>query len=151
MKASAGILLFKRELTGLHFFLVHPGGPYWKNKDEGAWSIPKGELLAGEDPLQRAKTEFEEETGQAIDGAFTPLSPIKQKGGKMVFAWALEGDIDTTSLSSNTFELEWPPKSGRMMQVPEVDRWEWFAYEEAVRKINPAQVPFLTEAAGLLK
>ena len=145
MKASAGILLFKRDQADVCFFLVHPGGPFWKNKDIGAWSIPKGELSAGEEPLQRARTEFEEETGHAIDGRFIPLSPIRQKGGKVVHAWALESDIEVTLLSSNTFDLEWPPKSGKMIRVPEVDRWEWFAYEEAKQRINPAQAPFLTE------
>ncbi|GAB3424729.1 NUDIX domain-containing protein [Niabella aquatica] len=148
MKASAGILLFKRDHAGIYFFLVHPGGPFWKNKDIGAWSIPKGELLIDEDPLERAKTEFKEETGQAIEGAFTSLSTIKQKGGKIVLAWALKGDIDTSTLSSNSFDLTWPPRSGKIIRVPEIDRWEWFTYEEAKRRINPAQVPFLTEVVA---
>ncbi|ANH81736.1 NUDIX hydrolase [Niabella ginsenosidivorans] len=150
MKASAGILLYRKQSTGIHFFLVHPGGPFWKNKDAGAWSIPKGELAADEDPLERAKLEFEEETGHPVTGRFVPLTPVKQKAGKLVFAWAVEGDIDTTALSSNTFNLQWPPGSGKIIQAPEVDRWEWFGYEEAKRRINPAQVSFIEQAAILI-
>ncbi|WP_223713724.1 NUDIX hydrolase [Niabella beijingensis] len=149
MKTSAGILLFKKNKNDLLFFLVHPGGPFWKNKDRGAWSIPKGELAAGEDPLERACTEFREETGQAVHGIFLPLSPVQQKGGKRIIAWALEGDIDTTALSSNSFTLEWPPRSGSMIAVPEVDRWEWFSGDEAQQRINPAQVPLLNEVQAL--
>lgn len=138
--------MYKKEGNDTCFFLVHPGGPFWKNKDLGAWSIPKGELLPDEDPLTRARTEFEEETGTPVGGRFHPLSPVKQKGGKTVYAWAVMGNISLAGLSSNTIPLEWPPRSGKTIQVPEVDRWEWFGSEEAKRRINPAQVPFILEA-----
>lgn len=150
MKTSAGILLFKKENNSLYYFLVHPGGPFWKNKDLGAWSIPKGEILADENPLQRALTEFEEETGKTIDGKFIELSPIKQKGGKTVYAWALESDLDTADLYSNTFPLEWPPRSGKIMEVPEVDQWQWFPSEEAQKRINTAQKDFITELENII-
>jgi len=145
MKISAGILLYKKGENDIYFFLVHPGGPFWKNKDLGAWSIPKGELLPDEDPLTRARTEFEEETGTPVNGHFQPLTPVKQKGGKTVYAWAVMGNIALTGLSSNTIPLEWPPGSGKMIQVPEVDRWEWFASEEAKQRINPAQAALILE------
>ncbi|MCF3108797.1 NUDIX domain-containing protein [Niabella sp. CC-SYL272] len=151
MKASAGILLYKKEEQDLYFFLVHPGGPFWKNKDLGAWSIPKGELLANEAPLTRARIEFEEETGQAINGTFLPLTSIKQKGGKTVMAWAVSGDIDPAVLHSNSFLLEWPPRSGRKTEIPEVDQWAWFTSEEAKRRINPAQVAFILEIIALVR
>lgn len=151
MKKSAGLLLFKKSKEGLLYFLVHPGGPFWKNKDLGSWSIPKGEVSDDEDALERAKIEFQEETGQEIAGEFIPLSAIQQKGGKIVYAWAVEGDVDLSSLSSNTFDLEWPPKSGKILQVPEVDQWEWFTLNEAKSKINPAQVSFLLEVQKLLE
>lgn len=151
MKKSAGLLLFKKSKEGLLYFLVHPGGPFWKNKDLGSWSIPKGEMSDDEDALERAKIEFHEETGQEIAGEFIPLSAIQQKGGKIVYAWAVEGDIDLSSLSSNTFDLEWPPKSGKILQVPEVDQWEWFTLNESKSKINPAQVSFLLEVQKLLE
>jgi len=150
MKTSAGILLFKKEKNSLYYFLVHPGGPFWKNKDLGAWSIPKGEILADENPLQRALIEFEEETGKTIDGKFIELSPIKQKGGKTVYAWALESDLDTADLYSNTFPLEWPPRSGKIMEVPEVDQWQWFPSEEAQQRINTAQKDFITELENII-
>ncbi|EFK34601.1 Predicted NTP pyrophosphohydrolase [Chryseobacterium gleum] len=150
MKTSAGILLFKKEKNSLYYFLVHPGGPFWKNKDLGAWSIPKGEILADENPLQRALIEFEEETGKTIDGKFIELSPIKQKGGKTVYAWALESDLDTADLYSNTFPLEWPPRSGKIMEVPEVDQWQWFPSEEAQQRINTAQKNFITELENII-
>ncbi|WP_228377367.1 NUDIX hydrolase [Chryseobacterium indologenes] len=149
MKTSAGIVLFKRENNEFHYFLVHPGGPFWKNKDLGAWSIPKGEILPDEDPLSRALIEFEEETGTTITGEFIKLTPIKQKGGKIVYAWAVEGNIDPSILYSNTFPLEWPPKSGKTIDVPEVDQWEWFTAEEALKKINSAQAAFITETESL--
>lgn len=150
MKTSAGILLFKKEKNSIYYFLVHPGGPFWKNKDLGAWSIPKGEILTDENPLERALTEFEEETGKTIDGKFIELSPIKQKGGKTVYAWALESDLDTADLYSNTFPLEWPPKSGKIMEVPEVDQWQWFPSEEAQQRINTAQKDFITELENIV-
>ncbi|KYH07188.1 MULTISPECIES: NUDIX hydrolase [Chryseobacterium] len=151
MKTSSGILLFKKEKDSLYYFLVHPGGPFWRNKDSGAWSIPKGEILPDEDPLVRALTEFKEETGKAAEGQFIELSPIRQKGGKTVYAWALEGDIDTSGLYSNSFPLEWPPKSGKIIEIPEVDQWEWFASEEAQKRINPAQKDLITELESILK
>ncbi|GEJ44443.1 NUDIX domain-containing protein [Chryseobacterium sp. ON_d1] len=151
MKTSAGILLFKKEKDSLYYFLVHPGGPFWKNKDLGSWSIPKGEILPDENPLDRALKEFKEETGKTIDGAFIELSPIQQKGGKTVYAWALDSDLETSDLYSNTFPLEWPPKSGKIMKVPEVDRWEWFSSEDAQRHINEAQKDFITQLEIIVK
>lgn len=151
MKTSAGILLFKKEKDNLYYFLVHPGGPFWKNKDLGSWSIPKGEILPDENPLDRALKEFKEETGKTIDGAFIELSPIQQKGGKTVYAWALDSDLETSDLYSNTFPLEWPPKSGKIMKVPEVDRWEWFSSEDAQRHINEAQKDFITQLEIIVK
>lgn len=151
MKVSAGILLFKKEKDSLYCFLIHPGGPFWKNKNLGAWSIPKGELLPDENPLERALIEFKEETGQSIEGEFIKLSPIKQKGGKTVYAWAVEADIDTSVLYSNTFSMEWPPNSGKITEIPEVDQWEWFPLEEALQRINTAQKDFITELENILK
>ncbi|MBO9691058.1 NUDIX domain-containing protein [Chryseobacterium sp.] len=151
MKTSAGILLFKKEKDSLYYFLVHPGGPFWKNKDLGSWSIPKGEILPDENPLDRALKEFKEETGKTIDGAFIELSPIQQKGGKTVYAWALDSDLETSDLYSNTFPLEWPPKSGKIMKVPEVDRWEWFSSEDAQRHINEAQKDFIIQLEIIVK
>lgn len=151
MKASAGILLFKKEKEGLHYFLVHPGGPFWKNKDLGAWSIPKGEIMAEENPLNRALIEFKEETGTTIKGEFIELSPVKQKGGKTVYAWALEEDIDISGLHSNTLEIEWPPRSGKTVEIPEVDQWEWFSSEEAQKRINSAQAALITELEKMIK
>lgn len=144
-KQSAGILLYRTKENELQVFLVHPGGPFWKNKDEGAWTIPKGELDEQEDALSAARREFEEETGKAIDGHFIQLNPIKQKSGKTVQAWAIEGDIDENSIVSNTFSLEWPPKSGKMINVPEIDKAAWFDTETAKQKINPAQAAFIDE------
>ena len=132
------------------FFLVHPGGPFWKNKNLGAWSIPKGEFAEGEDPLAAARREFEEETGQKIDGDFIPLKSIKLKSGKIVYAWAIEKDIDPTVLLSNTIQVEWPPKSGKKIEIPEVDRGEWFSFNVAKEKINPAQVDLLNQLIDLL-
>ncbi len=149
-KQSAGILLYRKTLTGNEFFLVHPGGPFFKNKDDGAWSIPKGEFTDDEEALTAAKREFEEETGSAIDGKFIPLNPVKSKSGKTVHAWAVEGGIDADAVKSNTFTIEWPPKSGKMQAFPEVDRAGWFGFDEAVQKINAGQVGFLDEAATLL-
>lgn len=150
MKKSAGLLLFKRKEGKLCYFLVHPGGPFWKNKDEGAWSVPKGEPEGEEELLQRAIIEFEEETGQSVTGEFIELKPVKQKGGKMVYAWALEQDIETSGLKSNTIMIDWPPRSGKKMEIPEVDRWEWFGAEEACKKINPAQAEFIVQLEKLL-
>jgi predicted NUDIX family NTP pyrophosphohydrolase len=144
-KQSAGILLYRRVSGVLQVFLVHPGGPFYRNKDNGSWTIPKGEFSEGEAPLTAAKREFEEETGQAITGKFTQLSPIKQKGGKIVHAWAVEGDIDHITIKSNYFEIEWPPRSGKQQSFPEVDRAGWFDADAAKVKINPAQVGFIEE------
>ena len=142
-KLSAGLLLFRRAAAGLNVFLVHPGGPFWAKKDLGAWSIPKGEIEAGEDPLAAARREFTEETGFTVDGAFIALGELKQPSGKIVVAWALEQDLDPASLRSNTFELEWPPKSGRMQEFPEVDSGAWFPLPEAREKILPGQWGFI--------
>jgi len=138
-KQSAGILLYRKSKSELQVFLVHPGGPFFKNKDSGAWSIPKGEFLDDEDALTAAKREFEEETGQAIDGSFVKLEPVRLKSGKIVHAWAVEGDIDHETIYSNSFEMEWPPKSGKNQSFPEIDRAGWFGEDEARMKINSAQ------------
>lgn len=150
MKTSAGILLFKKEKEKLFYFLVHPGGPFWKNKDLGAWSVPKGEASEDENLLERALTEFYEETGRRISGKFIELKPVKQKAGKTVFAWALESDLETEDLYSNTISITWPPKSGKTLEIPEVDLWEWFGSEEAKKKINPAQCDFIIQLEEIL-
>jgi predicted NUDIX family NTP pyrophosphohydrolase len=141
---SAGVLLFRRH-DALEVLLVHPGGPFWRNKDQGAWSIPKGECEPGEDPRLRALIEFAEETGTALDPSteLRELGTVKQRGGKTVVAFAAEGDLDAAAITSNAFELEWPPRSGRMQTFPEVDRAAWFGLDEARRKINPAQAELL--------
>jgi predicted NUDIX family NTP pyrophosphohydrolase len=132
-------------------FLVHPGGPLWKNRDAGAWSIPKGEFSRDEDALAAARREFEEETGQRVDGRFVALSPVRQRGGKVVHAWALEADLALEGLVSNTFTAEWPPRSGRMQSFPEVDRYGWFPIDEARIRINEGQRPLLDEVAALAR
>lgn len=142
-KQSAGILAFRIRGDSLQVFLVHPGGPFWKNKDVGAWSIPKGEFSDDENPLTAAKREFAEETGKTITGNFMALKPVKLKSGKMVYAWAVEADIDENNIQSNTFELEWPPNSGNMIQVPEIDKAGWFDLTTAKEKLNPAQTAWL--------
>jgi predicted NUDIX family NTP pyrophosphohydrolase len=140
---SAGLLMFRRKNTAVEFLLVHPGGPFWKNKDDGAWSIPKGEAQPDEDLLSRARIEFKEELGIEPVGDFIPLGSIKQKGGKAVHAWAFEGDLPHNfQLKSNTFEIEFPPRSGKFKEFPEIDRAEFFVEEIARRKINPAQLSF---------
>ena len=150
-KVSAGLLLFRRSGTSLEVLLVHPGGPFFSKRDEGAWSIPKGEALPGEDLLTRAKIEFQEELGIPATGRFLPLGWITRKGGKTVHAWAVEGDLPADfRLASNTFELEWPPHSGRRQMFPEVDRAEFFSGETARRKINAAQVELLERLTRLL-
>ncbi len=147
LKRSAGLLMYRRSRGTLEVLLVHPGGPFWKKKDVGSWSIPKGEYEAGEEPLAAATREFQEETGLVAEGPYTPLTPIRQQGGKLVQAWAFEGDCDAESLKSTTFSLEWPPGSGRHREFPEVDRAGWFSLGEARRKILPAQADLLDELA----
>jgi predicted NUDIX family NTP pyrophosphohydrolase len=135
--------MFRRRNSEVEVFLVHPGGPLWSKKDLGAWSIPKGEYLDREEPLQVAKREFEEETGFAPQGSFIALGDLKQLGGKIVTAWAFEGDCDPDKLRSNTFMLEWPPRSGRQIEVPEVDRGGWYSIEDGRRRLLPGQQAFL--------
>jgi predicted NUDIX family NTP pyrophosphohydrolase len=150
MRKSAGILLYRISDEATEYFLVHPGGPFWKNKDTGAWSVPKGEFEDDEDPLKAAQREFEEETGVAITGKFIALKPVKQKSGKMVYTWACEGNIDHNIIRSNTFPIEWPPRSGKFIEIPEVDKGGWFIYDEAKLKLIPGQVPILDELHQLL-
>ena len=144
-KKSAGLLMYRRQEGHFQVFLVHPGGPEWVRRDAGAWSIPKGEYQPDEDPLSAATREFEEETSFTASGPFTELTPVKQPGGKVVAAWAFEGDCDATQVKSNTFSMEWPPRSGRQQTFPEVDRAAWFDLEEAKQKILKGQVPLLAE------
>ena len=150
-RTSAGILMYRRRGSELEVLLVHPGGPFWRNKDEGVWSIPKGEAAEGEDLLEAARREFEEETGFTPDGSFIPLAPVRQKSGKTVHAWAVERDLDPETIRSNTFTLEWPPKSGKHVEFPEVDRAAFFDLETAGKKINPAQSALLTELESALR
>jgi predicted NUDIX family NTP pyrophosphohydrolase len=144
-KESDGILMYRRRNSILQVFLVHPGGPLWRKKDLGVWSIPKGEPGPEEDPLSVARREFQEETGFVVSGDFIPLSPVKQPGGKVVHAWALEGDFEPEAIRSNTFKMEWPPRSGMQREYPEVDRAAWFGIEEAKSKINRGQTGLLEE------
>jgi len=141
-KRSAGILLFRFNNAALEVLLVHPGGPYWVDKDAGAWSIPKGEYSEGEDALAAAKREFAEETGVKVEGEFLPLGDVKQAGGKIVQAWALEGDLDPSLIRSNTFTLEWPPRSGSVREFPEVDSAKWFLMPVARQKLLFGQREF---------
>ena len=147
-KQAAGIIVYRTGNKKPEIFLCHPGGPFFKNKDLGVWQFPKGEFENDEEPIAAAKREFKEETGQEINGEFISLAPVRYKNGKMIYAWAVKGEVDAGSVTSNTFSLEWPPKSGKYMDVPEMDRAEWFAFEEARKKILPALVPFLDELAG---
>jgi predicted NUDIX family NTP pyrophosphohydrolase len=148
-QTSAGLLMFRVRGGAPEVFLVHPGGPLWAAKDEGAWSIPKGVVQPGEDTLAAARREFEEETGFPAEGTFRPLTPLRQPSGKVIHAWALEGDAEPAQLRSNLFSLEWPPKSGRQQSFPEVDRAGWFPLAEAHRKIIPGQRGFLAELAAV--
>jgi predicted NUDIX family NTP pyrophosphohydrolase len=157
-KVSAGLLLYRKRDDTLEVLLVHPGGPFFRNKDAGAWTIPKGEIAEGEDPFTRAIVEFKEELGCEPHGRCEPqgryadLGSVKQKGGKTVHAWAFKGDLpDDFNLASNTFVMEWPPRSGKTQSFPEIDRAEFFSIEEAKRKINPAQVAFLDRLSEALK
>ena len=144
-KRTAGILLFREAPGGLEVLLVHPGGPFWRNKDEAAWTIPKGMVDDGEDPFDAAKREFREETGGSPDGEAIALEPLRQPSGKIIHAWALRGQFDLATLTSNTFLMEWPPGSGRQREFPEVDRAGWFSMEEAGRKILRGQAPLLRD------
>jgi len=144
-KQSAGILLYRIKNKKPEVFLCHPGGPFYKNKDTAVWTIPKGEFDHSEEPLVAAKREFQEETGQEVTGDLRPLRPVKYKNGKIVYAWAVEGEIDAGAMRSNLFPLEWPPRSGKYIQVPEVDRGEWFSIEMAKQKIIPSLSPLLSE------
>lgn len=146
-KQSAGLLLYRRNRDGIEVFLVHPGGPFWSKKDLGAWSIPKGEYKDDEEPLTAAKREFFEETGFTVDGVFISLGSIRQTGGKIVSVWALEGNCDPEKLVSNFCQMEWPPRSGRMIEIPEVDRGGWFLLSEAKARILPSQSPMLMRLA----
>jgi predicted NUDIX family NTP pyrophosphohydrolase len=150
-RRSAGILLYRRGPDGLTVLLAHPGGPLWATRDEGVWTVPKGEIEGGEDPWDVARREFEEETGhQPPSGPAIDLGEITQKGGKVVVAWALEGDLDPAAASSNTFPLQWPPRSGRWITVPEIDRVDWFAPDEARRRLKDTQIPFVDRLIGVL-
>jgi predicted NUDIX family NTP pyrophosphohydrolase len=149
MKRSAGLLLYRRKAKLFEFFLVHPGGPFWKNKDDGAWTIPKGMIEPDEDPLLAARREFAEETGFEIDGDFVELGSFRQPGGKQVLVWAVAGDCDPVKLASNAFEMEWPPRSGRKQSFPEVDRGGWFTLAEADAKMLIGQRPILERFVAL--
>jgi predicted NUDIX family NTP pyrophosphohydrolase len=149
-KRSAGLLLFREVAGEIEVFLVHPGGPFWAKKDDGAWSIPKGEIDDGEEPLVAARRELAEETGFEAPGEAIPLAPVRQAGGKVVEAWAVRADVDPAELRSNTFPLEWPPKSGKTRDFPEVDRAAWFPLEEAAVKINAGQRAFLSQLRAAL-
>jgi predicted NUDIX family NTP pyrophosphohydrolase len=144
-KVSAGLLMYRTRDGDFEFLLAHPGGPFWKDRDAGAWTIPKGEIQPGEDPLATAQREFEEEVGFKPRGNFIALAPITQKSGKIVHAWAFEGDCDPSRIKSNSFKMEWPPRSGRFEDCPEVDRADFFRMEEAKTRINPAQIALLEE------
>jgi len=150
-KQSAGLLMYRRR-GELEVLLVHPGGPFWARRDDGAWTIPKGEIdtIDKEEALATARREFQEETGMAPEGPFVALSPVRQKGGKVVHAWAFAGDCDPATLTSNTFTMEWPPRSGKFAEFPEVDRAAFFGLAEARVKLNPAQVAWLDELVRVL-
>ncbi len=150
-RKSAGILIYRFAGKDLEVLLVHPGGPFWAKKDIGAWSIPKGEFDEGEEPLAAAIRELKEETGLEVSGDFIPLTPVKQNSGKLVMAWAIEFDCDHTKVTSNLFEMEWPPNSKIMKMFPEVDKAAWFKLEEASQKIIPGQFPILMELASVVK
>jgi len=150
MKKSAGLLVHRYTTGQLEYFLVHPGGPFWKGKEEGAWSIPKGEFGDDEEPLQAAIREFGEETGQSVSGDFITLQPVKQKGGKWIHAFAVESEVDENSLQSNEVKIEWPYRSGRYSSFPEVDKGAWLNRNEALRLINGSQAKLVEELEALL-
>jgi predicted NUDIX family NTP pyrophosphohydrolase len=149
-KRSAGLLMYRVRNRSIEVFLVHPGGPFWENKDKGAWTIPKGQFFEDEEPLDAAKREFQEETSFIPNGEFLSLGTIRQLSGKLVEAWAFEGDCNPEELSSITCEVEWPPRSKRMIEVPEVDRGRWFSVDAAGEAILAAQRPFLASLCTLL-
>jgi len=149
-KQSAGLLVYRHRAGALEIFLVHPGGPFWAKKDAGAWSIPKGEFGDDEEKLAAARREFHEETGLALDGVFVELAPVKQSGGKQVFAWAVEQDLDAAAVRSNSFSLEWPPGSGRTQEFPEIDRAAWFDVPLALVKILKGQQPLVLQLLARL-
>jgi predicted NUDIX family NTP pyrophosphohydrolase len=150
-RVSAGLLLFRRGPGGLEVFLAHPGGPFWADRDEGAWTIPKGEVGPDEEPLAAARREFEEETGVRPDGPLIPLGSVRQKAGKVVHAWAWEGDADPARVTSNRIRLEWPHGSGRWLTFPEVDRCAWFDPAVAREKVNPAQAELIDRLEAALR
>jgi predicted NUDIX family NTP pyrophosphohydrolase len=149
-KHSAGVLMYRRRGGALEVFLVHPGGPFWAGKDLGSWSLPKGEFTPGEDPLAAARREFQEETGGAEAGEFMPLTALRQPSGKIISAWAVEGDLDAGAVQSNTFSLEWPPRSGQYQEFPEIDRAGWFTLQAAREKIIKGQMGFLEELERMI-
>lgn len=149
-KQSAGIVVYRTRCDAPQFFLVHPGGPFWSKKDDGAWSIPKGEFEEGEEKFHAARREFLEETGLALDGTFVELAPVKQPGGKVIHSWAIEQDLDESLLKSNLFVMEWPPRSGKRQEFPEVDRASWFAWPLALRKVSKGQRPILLQVLSRL-
>jgi predicted NUDIX family NTP pyrophosphohydrolase len=150
-RVSAGLLMYRNDAGKLQVLLAHPGGPYFANKDAGVWTIPKGEVEPGEDLLETAKREFEEETGITPSGPFLALTPVKQKGGKIVYAWAFKGDCDPSGIVSNTFTMEWPPKSGRQMPFPEIDRADFFDVATAMRKIKAGQEALIEELTRIVQ
>ncbi len=150
-RTSAGLLLFRKAPSGLEVFLVHPGGPFWRGKDAGAWSIPKGEIGAGEDALAAARRELAEETGVALVAECPGVTRVREKGGKVVRAWAIEADCDAAAITSNLFSMEWPPRSGKHADFPEVDKAAWFAPAEARSRINGAQAALIDELERLIR
>jgi predicted NUDIX family NTP pyrophosphohydrolase len=150
-RRSAGLLCYRRTGSGIEVLLVHPGGPFWAAKDDGAWSIPKGEIAPDEDPLRAAQREFAEELNATADGPFVPLEAVRQAGGKVVIAWACEADVDVSAFTSNTFSMEWPPRSGTMREFPEVDRAEWFPLATARQKILKGQTPLLDQVEAMIR
>lgn len=144
-KHSAGVLIYRWRAGKIEVLLVHPGGPFWRNRDVAAWSIPKGEFDPDEDALEAARRELAEETGLRVEGSLTPLTPRRQAGGKVIHVWAAEHDVDIPAIRSNTFSMEWPPRSGRMQEFPEVDRADWFPLDLAREKIHKGQTDFLDE------
>jgi len=150
-KQSAGIIPYRIVKKQLFFFIAHPGGPFYRKKDNGFWTIVKGEIEEGEEPIKCAIREFKEETGLSITGNLMPLTPIKQKSGKLVYAWAVEQEINPESAKSNTFQVEWPPKSGTMAEFPELDKFEWFNVQATIEKLLPAQTPLVYEVMDRLQ